>query len=161
MTLVPVLKSLSLVLSAGLLTHCASATPLRLDRSDTPPARALADVSLLDGSECIVRSSGGEIVRGRVVRVSADPLQVDVRGADGTVSRRSFGHADVALLAKVVKMSKAKRGWVGAAIGAAVSVPFGISMVGDMVVPAAILGSLIGRSTGDSRAEVVFERPGQ
>ena len=57
-------------------------------------------------------------------------------------------------------MSKAKRGWVGAAIGAAVSVPFGISMVGDMVVPAAILGSLIGRSTGDSRAEVVFERPG-
>ena len=39
-----------------------------------------------------------------------------------------------------------------------VSVPFGISMVGDMVMPAAILGSLIGRSTGDSRAEVVFER---
>jgi len=161
MTLVPVLKSLSFVLSAGLLTHCASATPLRLDRSDTTPAQALVDVSLPDGSECIVRSSGGEIVRGWVVRVSPDPLQVDVSGADGTVSRRSFAHADVALLAKVVKMSKVKRGWVGAAIGAAASVPFGISMVGDMVVPAAILGSLIGRSTGDSHAEVVFERPGQ
>ena len=158
---VPVLKGVFLVLAATLLTRCASATPIRIDQGASPPARALADVSLPDGSECIVRSSGGEIVRGRVVRVSADPLQVDVSGADGTVSRRSFAHADVALLAKVVKMSKAKRGWVGAAIGAAVSVPFGISMVGDMVVPAAILGSLIGRSTGDSHAEVVFERPGQ
>ena len=158
---VPVLKGVFLVLAATLLTRCASATPIRIDQGASPPARALGDVSLPDGSECIVRSSGGEIVRGRVVRVSADPLQVDVSGADGTVSRRSFAHADVALLAKVVKMSKAKRGWVGAAIGAAVSVPFGISMVGDMVVPAAILGSLIGRSTGDSHAEVVFERPGQ
>ena len=63
------------------------------------------------------------------------------------------------MLAKVVKMSKAKRGWIGAAIGAAVSIPFGVSMVGDMVVPAAILWAVIGRSTGDSRAEVVFERP--
>ena len=158
---VPGGKGVFLVLAAVLLAGCASATPIRIDQGASPPARALADVSLPDGSECIVRSSGGEIVRGRVVRVSVDPLQVDVSGADGTVSRRSFAHADVALLAKVVKMSKAKRGWVGAAIGAAVSVPFGISMVGDMVVPAAILGSLIGRSTGDSHAEVVFERPGQ
>jgi len=158
---VPVLRGLFLVMVAVLLTRCASTTPIRIDQGVSPPARTLADVSLPDGSECIVRSSGGEIVRGRVVRVSPDPLQVDVSGADGTVSRRSFAHADVALLAKVVKMSKAKRGWVGAAIGAAVSVPFGISMVGDMVVPAAILGSLIGRSTGDSHAEVVFERPGQ
>jgi len=158
---VPVLRGLFLVMVAVLLTRCASTTPIRIDQGVSPPARTLADVSLPDGSECIVRSSGGEIVRGRVVRVSPDPLQVDVSGADGTVSRRSFAHADVALLAKVVKMSKVKRGWVGAAIGAAASVPFGISMVGDMVVPAAILGSLIGRSTGDSHAEVVFERPGQ
>jgi hypothetical protein len=56
-------------------------------------------------------------------------------------------------------MSNVRRGWIGAAIAAAASAPFGISMVGDMVIPAAVLGSLIGRRTGDSRAEVVFERP--
>jgi hypothetical protein len=56
-------------------------------------------------------------------------------------------------------MSKGARGWLGAGIGALVSLPFGISMVGDMMVPAAIVGALIGRATGDSRAEVVFERP--
>ena len=38
------------------------------------------------------------------------------------------------------------------------SLPLGISVVGDMMVPAAIVGALIGRATGDSRAEVVFER---
>jgi hypothetical protein len=27
-----------------------------------------------------------------------------------------------------------------------------------MVIPAAIVGALVGRSTGDARAEVVFER---
>ena len=161
MTLVPVLNGLCLVLAAGLATQCASAAPLRIDRSAATSARALADVTLPDGAECIVRSSAGEIVRGRIVRVSADPLELDVRAEDGSVSRRRFAHADVVLLAKVVKMSKSRRGWVGAAIGAAVSVPLGISMVGDMVVPAAILGSLIGRSTGDSRAEVVFERQPQ
>ena len=32
-------------------------------------------------------------------------------------------------------------------------------MYGDMVIPAAIIGALIGGGTGDSRAEVVFERP--
>ena len=31
-------------------------------------------------------------------------------------------------------MSKGTRGWVGAGIGALVSLPFGISMVGDMMV---------------------------
>ena len=93
-----------------------------------------------------MRSSGGESSAAGSCACPRIRLELDVSGADGTVSRRSFAHADVALLAKVVKMSKAKRGWVGAAIGAAVSVPFGISMVGDMVVPAAILGSLIGEA---------------
>jgi hypothetical protein len=157
----PIWKLLCLVLGALSSTQCASATPLRLEHGVFPPARALADVSLPDGAECIVRSSSGEVVRGRIERVSADPLRLNVTAEDGSVSRRGFAHADVAMLAKVVKMSKAKRGWIGAAIGAAVSIPFGISMVGDMVVPAAILGAVIGRSTGDSSAEVVFERPSQ
>ena len=156
----PVWKCMCLALSALVSTQC-STKPLRIHHGVNPPARALADVSLADGAECIVRTSSGEVVRGRIERVSADPLQFDVTAEDGLVSRRSFAHADVAMLAKVVRMSKAKRGWIGAAIGAAVSIPFGVSMIGDMVVPAAILGAVIGRSTGDSSAEVVFERPSQ
>jgi hypothetical protein len=152
-------KVLCLALGALMSTHCASATPLRIDHGVNPPVRALADVSLPDGAECIVRTSSDEIVRGRIERISADPLQLEVTAEDGWVSRRSFAHAEVAMLARVVKMSKTKRGWIGAAIGAAVSIPFGISTVGDMVVPAAILGAVIGRSTGDSSAEILFERP--
>ena len=157
---VPGWKFLCLALGALVSTQC-STKPLRIDYGVHPPARALASVSLPDGAECIVRSSSGEVVRGRLERASADPLQFDVTAEDGSVGRRSFAHADVAMLAKVVRMSKAKRGWIGAAVGAAVSIPFGVSMIGDMVVPAAILGAVIGRSTGDSSAEVVFERPFQ
>ena len=161
MRVVAAVKGFFLLLPAILVTQCASAAPLRIEHGSTPRVRALADVNLPDGAECIVRTSGGEVVRGRIERVSADPLQLDITAEDGSVSRRSFAHADVAMLAKVVKMSKTKRGWIGAAIGAAASIPFGISMVGDMVVPAAILGAVIGRSTGDSSAEVVFERSSQ
>ena len=46
MTLVPVLNGLCLVLAAGLATQCASAAPLRIDRSAATSARALADVAL-------------------------------------------------------------------------------------------------------------------
>ena len=44
----------------------------------------------------------------------------------------------------MVTMSRGKRGKIGAAIGALVSLPFGISQFADMVVPAAIAGALIG-----------------
>ena len=71
----------------------------------------------------------------------------------------SVDHADIAFVARVVGMSPRARGWVGAAIAAAASVPLGISMIGDMVVPAALIGSFIGRGTGGQRAEVVYERP--
>jgi len=37
-------------------------------------------------------------------------------------------------------------------------VPLGISMYGDMVIPAAVIGALVGGATGDSRAEVAFAR---
>ena len=59
----------------------------------------------------------------------------------------------------MVREPVGRRGWLGAAIGALVSLPFGISIVGDMVVPAAIAGALVGRATRGSRAEVVYERP--
>jgi hypothetical protein len=155
----PVLKGVLPPLAAALSVHCASATTLPLDRpADRPARRQLADVKLEKGTECIVRLMTGETVRGRLHRIASD--RIDLRLPDAFRGHVLHGirHADVALLAKVVKMSNARRAWIGAAIGAAVSVPFGISMAGDMVIPAALLGSLIGRSTGDSRAEVVFER---
>jgi hypothetical protein len=73
-------------------------------------------------------------------------------------SPHSIRHADVALVAKIVKMPRARRGWIGAAIGAAVVAPFGVSMTGDMMLAGTVVGALIGRGTGPSRAEVVFER---
>ena len=71
---------------------------------------------------------------------------------------RFFGDADIVLVARVVGMSKTRRRQLGAAIAAALSVPLGISMYGDMVIPAAVIGALVGGATGDSRAEVVFAR---
>ena len=45
---------------------------------------------------------------------------------------RFVGDADIVLVARVVGMSKRRRRQLGAAIAAALSVPLGISMYGDM-----------------------------
>jgi hypothetical protein len=90
--------------------------------------------------------------------VTRDSVVFDVEQPDGSPAPRVFAAADVEVIAKMVTMSRARRGWIGAAIVAAASVPFGISMVGDMVVPAAIAGGLVGYHTGEPRAEVVYER---
>jgi hypothetical protein len=156
---VRVLKGVWLALAAALSVQCAAATTLRLDRPvDRPATGQLADVRLEKGTECIVRLMTGDTVRGRLERIGGD--RIDLRLPDAFTGHvlHSIRHADVALLARVMKMSNARRGWIGAAIGAAVSAPFGVSRVGDMVLPAAVLGWLIGRRTGESRAEVVFER---
>ena len=159
MRYVPVVKAVWLALAAALCAHCAAATTLPLDRpADRPPTGQFADVRLEKGTECIVRLMTGNTVRGRLERIGSDRIDLRLPDAFRGQVPHSIRHADVALLARVVKMSSARRGWIGAAIAAAASVPFGISMVGDMVIPAAIPGWLIGRSTGDSRAEVVFER---
>ena len=159
MRYVPVSRGFWLALAAALSAQCAAATTLPLDRPvDRPATGQLAHVKLEEGTECIVRLMTGGTVRGRLERIGNDRIHLRVPDAfRGHVVHR-IRHADVAFLAKVVKMSNARRAWVGAAIAAAVSVPFGISMAGDMAIPAALLGALIGRSTGDARAEVVFER---
>ena len=155
----PVLKGVLLALAAALSVHCAGATTLPLNRpADRPAGGQLADVRLEEGTECIVRLMTGDSVRGRLERIGSDRIDLRVPDAFRGHVLHSIRHADVALLARVVKMPNARRGWIGAAIAAAASVPFGISMVGDLVIPAAVLGALIGRRTGDSRAEVVFER---
>jgi hypothetical protein len=122
-------------------------------------ATRLADVQLPRGTETIVGLRGREALRGSLERITADRVELRANDSSGGSIVHSVDHADVTFVARVVGMSNRRRGWLGAAIAAAASVPLGISMIGDMVVPAAIIGSLIGRATGDSRAEVVFERP--
>lgn len=116
----------------------------------------IADLDLPRGADCIVKLAGGETIRGKVRGISSDRLVLD--DVEGTSIERSIDHDEIVLIARVVKMSKATRVRLGAAIGALLSLPLGISMVGDMVIPAALVGALVGRTTGDSRAEVVFER---
>jgi hypothetical protein len=155
----PVLKAGLLALAAALSVHCAAATTVPLDRPlDRPATGQLPDVRLEEGTECLVRLMTGDTVRGRLERIGSDRIDLRLPDAFRGHVLHSIRHPDVALLARVVKMSNARRGWIGAAIGAAVSAPFGVSRVGDMVLPAAVLGWLIGRRTGESRAEVVFER---
>ncbi len=119
----------------------------------------LADLHLPQGTDSVVQTVRGESVRGKLIDVTGDRIELDVWDSNALETRRrSIYHSDVQLVARVVKLSKGARGRLGAAIAALVTLPLGISMVGDMMIPAAIVGALIGRATGDSRAEVVFER---
>ena len=138
---------------------CASTTgPVALRQPSAPPATALSEVRLPPGAESVVYVRGGEAVRGRVRRIAADRVEVDVEGGEGATERRVIASDDVDVVARVVTMSRGKRGKIGAAIAAVLSLPFGISRFADMVMPAAIAGALIGYNTGEARAEVVFER---
>jgi hypothetical protein len=65
---------------------------------------------------------------------------------------------EIVCLARRVGKSTTARAWVGALIAATVSLPFGISMVGDMMMPAAIAGALITGNTGQPRARVLLDR---
>ena len=144
--------ALLLTLPAG----CAS-KPLRIDRPADGIVRDLADVRLPRGADSIVQTVSGGTIRGNLESITGDRLNIRSKGWS---TDRSLDHTDIALVARVVGMSKGKRGRLGAAIGALVSLAGSISMFADMIVPGAIVGALIGRSTGDAHAEVVFERQG-
>jgi uncharacterized membrane protein len=75
----------------------------------------------------------------------------------GVITRR-VAEEEIVCLARRVTKSTTARGWLGALIGAAVSLPFGISMAGDMMMPAAIAGALIAGNTGQPRARVFLDR---
>jgi hypothetical protein len=77
--------------------------------------------------------------------------------ADGLTTRR-VAEGEIVCLARRVGKSTTARGWFGALIGATASLPFGMSMVGDMMMPAAIAGALIAGNTGQPRARVLFDR---
>jgi hypothetical protein len=139
---------------------CASATgPVPLVRPTIATVTRAADLRLPHGADVIVRLVDGETVRGTLDAITGDGLELHATDAAGAIAPRRIGHGELALVARVVTVSNARRGWMGAAIAAAVSLPFGISMRGDMIVPAALLGAAIGRSSRHTRAYVVFERP--
>jgi hypothetical protein len=139
---------------------CASAPPsaVSLQRPAAPPAAALADVRLPPGTVCLVHLASGVVVRGRLAHVSTDRVELDVESGNGAPDRRVIDHAELDVMARMMTMSKGKRARIGALVGALASLPFGISQFGDMVIPAAIAGGLIGHNTGTERAEIVFER---
>jgi hypothetical protein len=153
----PALGLAALLGSLSIAAGCASASKApSLVRPRGPLASTVADVQLAPGTDTFVRLSDGRTVRGRLVAVTDDRLEI--ADADGLGTGYSFDHERIVLVARMAGMPKGRRGCIGAALGALVSIPLGISMPGDMVIPAAIVGALVGRSTGDARAEVVFER---
>jgi hypothetical protein len=139
---------------------CASVPPsaVSLRRPGTPPAASLADVRVSPGTVCIVHLASGAVIRGRLAHVSGDRVELDVASGNGAPDRRVIDDADLDVMARMVTMSKGKRARIGALVGALASLPLGISQFGDMVIPAAIAGGVIGHNTGSARAEIVFER---
>ena len=149
------LLTLAPVLSAG----CASTTgPVALRQPATSPATALSDVELPLGTACVIHVRGRKVVRGRLAGIAADRLELDVDGGEAGPQRLVFAHDDVDVLARMVTMSEGKRAKIRAAIGALASLPFAVSMFGDMMMPAAIAGALIGYNSGHARPEILFER---
>lgn len=122
-------------------------------------AERLVDLRLPPGTECVVRTVSGTVLRGKLQSVGSDRLEIDVWDAFAGHLPVSIDHADILQVAKVVRVPAGRRGWLGAAIGALISLPFGISMVGDMVIPGAFAGALVGRAARGSRTELVYERP--
>jgi hypothetical protein len=150
---------LLLTVAPALGAGCASTNGrVALRQPASPPATALIDVHMPLGAACVVHLTNGDVVRGRLAGIAADRVELEVESGEGQPLRRVIAGDDVEVFARMVTMSRGKRGKIGAAIGALVSLPFGISQFADMVVPAAIAGALIGYNTGEPRAEVVFQR---
>lgn len=150
---------LLLTLAPAFGAGCASTTgPVALRQSSTRPFTDLSDVQLPLGTPCVIHVRGGKVVRGHLAGIAADRLELDMDGGEAGPQRLVFAHDDVDVLARMVTMSRGKRAKIGAAIGALASLPFAISMFGDMMMPAAIAGAVIGYNSGQARAEVVFER---
>ena len=146
------------LLLAFLTIACATAPDaIPLQRGPRSIAHELADLPLAPGARCLVGLMGGRTIRGVFLRMSDDRLELRLDDEEGTPTLR-VDHNDVVFVARLVGKSKATRGWLGGAIGALVSLPLSISMPGDMMIPAALAGSAMGMATGDSRAEVIFER---
>jgi hypothetical protein len=98
----------------------------------------------------------GESASGAVETIDGRVLVLRV--TEGGFTTRRVAEEEIVCLARRVGKSTTARGWLGALIGATASVPFGISMAGDMMMPAAMAGALIAGNTGQPRARVLLDR---
>jgi len=142
-----------MLLSGG----CAHAhRPVVLERSAAAPLSRLSDLPSMPGADVVVLLRNGASVSGAVETIAGNVLMLRAT-ADGLTTRR-VAEEEIVCLARRVGKSTTARGWFGALIGATASLPFGMSMVGDMMMPAAIAGALIAGNTGQPRARVLFDR---
>ena len=136
---------------------CAHANrPVVFERPAGASVSRLSDLPSMPGADVVVLLRSGESARGAVETIDGNVLVLRVTEA-GPLTRR-VGEEEIMCLARRVGKSTTARGWLGALIGATVSLPFGISMAGDMMMPAAIAGALIAGNTGQPRARVLLDR---
>jgi hypothetical protein len=134
---------------------CAHATrPVVLERPAGGVVSRLSDLPSMPGAYVVVLLRGGESARGAVETIDGNVLVVRTNQA----GLRRLAEEEIVCLARRVGKSTTARGWLGALIGGAASLPFGISMTGDMMMPAAIAGALIAGNTGQPKARVLLDR---
>ena len=136
---------------------CAHARrPVVLERPTVVPTSRLSDLPSMPGAPVLVLLRSGESAGGAVEAIDGSFLVLQV--TDNRFTTRRVAEEDIVCLARRTGKSTTARAWLGAVIGATASLPFGISMIGDMMVPAAIAGALIAGNTGEPRARVVLDR---
>ena len=136
---------------------CAHASrPIVLEPPAGVSVSRLSDLPSMPAADVVMLLRSGEIARGAVETIDGNVLVLRVTEA-GVITRR-VAEEEIVCLARRVGKSTTARGWLGALIGAAVSLPFRISMAGDMMMPAAIAGALIAGNTGQPRARVLLDR---
>jgi hypothetical protein len=144
----------AMALSAGGCAHASR--PVVLERPPGASVSRLSDLPSMPGAYVVVLLRSGESARGAVETIDGNVLVLRVTEAGFTIRR--VAEEEIVCLARRVGKSTTARGWLGALIGAAASLPFGISMVGDMMMPAAIAGALIAGNTGQPKARVLLDR---
>ena len=143
----------AMLLSGG----CAHANrAVVLEHPAVAAVSRLSDLPSMPGAHLLVLLRNGESAEGAFETIDANVLVLRVT-EDG-ISTRRVAEEEIVCLARRVGKSTTARGWSGALIGAIASLPFGISMVGDLMMPAAIGGALIATNTGQARARVLLDR---
>lgn len=136
---------------------CAHANrPVVLERPAGTAMSRLSDLPSMPDAHLVVLLRSGESAEGTLETIDGNVLVLRVT-EDGFSTRR-VPEEEILCLARRVGKSTTARGGLGALIGAVASLPFAISMVGDMMMPAAIAGALIAGNTGQPRARVLLDR---
>jgi hypothetical protein len=130
--------------------------PVVLERPPGGAVSRLSDLPPLPGASVIVLLRSGESAKGAVEGIDGPVLILRVTGARFITRRVPEG--EIVCVARAIGKSTTARGWWGALIGATATLPVGISMAGDMMMPAAIIGALIAGNTGQPRARVLLDR---